>query len=420
MSNSPFYTRRATCRLCDSANVECVFQLEPSALAEWYLPPDLAAEADERFPLDLFQCRDCGHVQLFDVIDPARLFSNYRYTSASSPGLEDHFRRYADDVVARLSPPAGCLVLDVGSNDGTLLRHFARHGLRPLGVDPARDIARQAAAAGIPTMAAFMDSETARRIIEEHGSVDLCTANNVFAHHDDLGAMADAIGTVLAPGGAFIFEVSNLLDTIQGLVFDFIYHEHLCYHSVKPLDAFLLRRGMRLFDVERVASKGGSLRGYAQRRDGPRPVSPRVAEYIAREEAAGLYRPATYREYIARVNRLRDRTAEYLRACRDRNLTVAGYGASATVTTLLHHFRIGAAIDFLVDDNPIRHGTLSPGHRLPVYAPTALYEKKPDIVVVLAWRFAEQIIERHPQYLAQGGTFVVPLPEFRARGGKTP
>ncbi len=413
MNKSPFYTRRTTCRLCDSANVECVFQLEPSALAEAYLPPELAHEADERFPLDLFLCHNCGHVQIFDVIDPVKLFSNYRYTTASSPGLDAHFRHYADEVVAKLAPPAGSIALDVGSNDGTLLRHFARHGLTPLGVDPAQDIARQATAAGIPTLARFMDADTAEIILNQHGPVHLCTANNVFAHNDNLGKMADAISTVLAPDGAFVFEVSNLLDTVEGLVFDFIYHEHLCYHSAKPMDAFLRRHGMQLFDIERVPSKGGSMRGYAQKLGGPRPISPRVAEYIAREEAAGLYRTATYEAYINRVNRLRDQTTEYLRRCREQKLSIAGYGASATVTTLLHHFRIGELIDFLVDDNPIRHGTLSPGHRIPVYAPEAIYEKKPDVVVILAWRFADRIVPRHSEYLAQGGRFVVPMPEFR-------
>jgi SAM-dependent methyltransferase len=418
MKAIPFYRRRTTCRLCDSAQVECVFQLEPSALAEWYLPPERAHEAAERFPLDLFLCRSCGHVQLFDVIDPVRLFSNYVYKSVTSPGLEDHFRRYAEHVLDKLALRPGARVVDVGSNDGTLLRQFALRGMGVLGIDPAREIAQAATEAGIPTLNAFLDEETARRVVAEHGPVQLCTANNVFAHNDHLGAMAEAVASMLADDGAFVFEVSYLLDTVEGLVFDFIYHEHLCYHSVKPLDAFLRRHGMHLFDVEGVASKGGSLRGFAQKVGGPRPVSPRVAEFVAREEAAGLYDPATYHHYIARVNRLRDQTVGCLRDRKARGATIAGYGASATVTTLMHHFRIGELIDFLVDDNPLRHGTVSPGFQVPVHPPEALYTRKPDLVVVLAWRFAEPIIRAHADYLRQGGAFVIPVPTFQEQRGR--
>jgi hypothetical protein len=394
-----------------------VFQLEPSALAEWYLPPQRANEAAERFPLDLFLCRACGHVQLFDVIDPARLFSNYLYKSASSPGLEKHFSQYAQDIVKKLGLRPGALAVDVGSNDGTLLRHFAGHGLNVVGIDPAREIASAATAAGIPTLNAFMDAEAAQAVVRGHGRAQLCTANNVFAHNDALGDMAGAIGSMLADDGAFVFEVSYLLDTVEGLVFDFIYHEHLCYHSVKPMDSFLRRHGMHLFDVDRITSKGGSMRGFAQKLGGPRPVSPRVAEFVAKEEAAGLYDPATYRRYIDRVNALRDRTAAYLQEQRARGATIAGYGASATVTTLLHHFKIGHLFDFLVDDNPIRHGTVSPGHRIPVLHPDQIQAKKPDCVVVLAWRFAESILRQHQAYLRSGGTFIVPVPEFQELRG---
>ena len=413
MSTTPLYRRRTTCRLCDSSNVECVFQLEPTPPAEWYYPLERAAEADERFPLDLFLCRDCGHVQIFDVIDPVRLFARYMYTSASSPGLDAHFKNYADYVFAKVKPPVGSLVVDVGSNDGTLLKHFKSHGLKVLGVDPAEQVSREATAAGIPTLNAFMEMSTAKKIVAEHGPAQLVTANNVFAHADELGGMAEAICATMAPDGAFVFEVSNLLDTVENLVFDFIYHEHLCYHSAKPMDTFLRRHGMHLFDVERVPSKGGSLRGYAQRISGPRPVSPNVPAYIAKEEAAGLYKPETYQKYIARVNALRDETLKYLKAAKAQGKKIAGYGASATVTTLLYHFHLGGVIDFIVDDNPIRHGTVSPGHHIPVHAPSAIYEQKPDIVVALAWRFADQMMAKHQTFLADGGKFVVPLPTFR-------
>ena len=231
--------------------------------------------------------------------------------------------------------------------------------MRVLGVDPAREIARKATEAGVPTINAFMDTKTAEVIAREGGPVHLCTANNVFAHNDDLGVVAEAIAAVLADEGVFVFEVSYLLNTVEGLVFDFIYHEHLCYHSVKPMNAFLQRHGMQLFDVERTSSKGGSLRGYAQRNAGSRPVSPRVAEFIDCEESAGLYNPLTYQRYLNQIDALRDMTSSCLARHQVAGAKVAGYGDSATVTTLIHHFRIGDDIDFLVDDN-----ATSPWYRL--------------------------------------------------------
>lgn len=419
MQTRAIYHRRTTCRLCNSANVQCVLQLEPTPPAEWYFPLDRAHEADQRFPLDLFLCRDCGHVQLFDVIDPVRLFARYMYTSGSSPGLDDHFKEYANTVVRNLGLRQHALAVDVGSNDGTLLRHFANYGLRVFGVDPAEDIAMAATIAGIPTLNAFMDKTSARRIVAEVGKAQLVTANNVFAHNDELGEMTEAIESILADDGVFVFEVSNLLDTIKGLVFDFIYHEHLCYHSTKPMSAFLRRHGMELFDVARVASKGGSLRGYAQKIGGPRPVSTNVGNFIAKEEAAGLYDPSTYKHYIARVNSLREETLAYLQRRKAEGCVIAGYGASATVTTLLYHFQIGELLDFIVDDNPIRHGTVSPGHHIPVLDPSAIYSRRPDLIVILAWRFGKQIIDKHREYLAAGGEFVVPLTSFEVIRGES-
>lgn len=414
MTTRPIYSRRTRCRLCDSANVECVVQLAPSPPAEWYLPPERAHQAATSFPLDLFLCRSCGHVQLFDVIDPNELFSQYVYTSASSPGLNEHFRLYVDHVVEKMNIPTNALVVDVGSNDGTLLRQFARCGMRVHGIDPAKEIALAASAAGIPTLNSFMNMAAAAAVRSEVGAARLVTANNVYAHNDRLDEMTDAIAHLLADDGVFVFEVSYLLDTVQGLVFDFIYHEHLCYHSVRPFVPFLARHGLCLFDVERSPSKGGSLRGFAQKRGGPYPLASAVAQFIDQEDDAGVYDPRTYVDYMAKVNCLRDQTFQYLSSRKRQGAKIAGYGASATVTTLLHHFGIGRFFDFIVDDNPIRHGTVVPGLPIPVKAPTALYDEKPDIVVLLAWRFAKEIVQKHAAFRRTGGVFVVPVPTFQA------
>lgn len=390
-----------------------MIQLAPSSLAEWYLPFGRAHEARETFPLDLHLCDDCGHVQLVDVIDPNKLFSNYAYRSESSPGLAEYFCRYASHVSSTIGLLKGSRVLDVGSNDGTLLRHFRQLGMSVIGVDPATEIARRATAENIPTINSFFNKTIAEQIKIEYGPIDLCTANNVFAHNDELGGMASAVEHVLADDGVFVFEVSYLRDTIENLVFDFIYHEHLCYHSVRPMRSFLRRHGLELFHVERTPSKGGTLRGFAKKASDKREILPSVDAFIKNEQALRLSDPETYRLFMERVNALGDRLRSFLQIEKSQSRPVWGYGASATVTTLLFHFGIGRLIDKLVDDNPFRVGTVSPGFGIPVQAPMDIYREAPPTIVILAWRFADAIVNKHQEFINNGGRFIVPLPEFR-------
>jgi SAM-dependent methyltransferase len=403
--------RRETCRLCSSAEVELVLPLAPSSVADAYVPADRLGEPQAAYPLDLFLCLACGHAQLLDVLDPEALFRDYIYTTASSPGLVEHFRRYAEELVVDLGAPAGALAVDVGSNDGVLLGFLKEAGMRVRGVDPAQEIARRATERGIPTTPTFFTREAAEALREQEGPAALVTANNVFAHADDLGEIADGIHDLLARDGVFVFEVSYLLDLVENMVFDWIYHEHLCYHSIKPLRIFLALHGMDLFDVQRVGTKGGSIRCFAQRAGGPRAVADSIAEFLEQERAVELDRPETFRIFGGRVNAIRDEVRTRLFAAVSGGAIIGGYGASATVTTLLHHFGLDEFLSFIVDDNPERQGLFSPGHHIPVVSRGALSERAPDEVVVLAWRFAEAIAKNNDAYLERGGRFLVPLPE---------
>jgi hypothetical protein len=406
--------RREDCRLCNSRDVELVFQLAPTPVGDHYVSADRVGQAQETFPLDLFLCRACGHLQLLDVVDPEVLFGDYTYVTSISLGLVEHFRHYADDMLARLGLGGNAFVVEIGSNDGSLLRAFQHRGLRVLGVDPAREIAREATASGIETLPTFFSSELARTVRRERGPATLIAANNVFAHADNLGDMADGIRELLAPDGVFAFEVSYLMDLMDNMVFDSIYHEHLCYHSVKPLDSFFRRHGLELIGADHVATKGGSLRCTVQPAGGPRPVSESVARLIARENVLGLANPVTFHAFAARIERVRDQVLEQLEDHAAPGQTIAGYGASVTVTTLVHHFGLGKLMSFLVDDNPSRHYLFSPGHHIPVLPPQELYQQKPDCVVILAWRYADPIMKKHQAYRDRGGRFLVPLPEVRA------
>jgi hypothetical protein len=238
------------------------------------------------------------------------------------------------------------------------------------------------------------------------------TANNVFAHADALPDMLDGIRELLAPDGVFVFEVVYLADMVQKLTFDTIYHEHLCFHSVKPFESFCRRHGMELFHVERIPSKGGSIRGFVKIAGGPAKTNPSVNELLAMEAKLGLDQPEIFKKCAAKLDGLKRQLHGLLAEFKASGRTVAGYGASATVTTLIHHFELGKALDFLVDDDKTRHGLFSPGFHIPVLSSTALYERKPGYVIILAWQYAEPIMKKNPDFLRQGGHFVLPLPEL--------
>lgn len=405
--------RRKTCRLCGSSELACVLSLTPTPPANAFVSAAHRDQVQETFPIDVAFCRECSHVQLFDVVDPAALFRDYVYVSGTSPAFVRHFQEYAADLVSTYELGRGAFALDIGSNDGTLLQALRETGLNVLGVDPAREIARRASEAGIETWPVFFDADTARRVRHERGPAQCVTANNVFAHIDDLGGTVDAARSLLDPGGVFAIEVSYLADVVTRILFDTIYHEHLDYHALGPLLPFFARHDMDVIDAIRVETHGGSLRIVAQPADGPRPVSERVRALLGEEERLGLDREKTYRDLASRIDDRRDALRELLVSLKDEGKRLAGYGAPAKATTLMHHFGLGPdVIEFIVDDSPWKQGLFSPGLHVPVLSSSEIYERRPDYLVVLAWNFAQPIMEKHQAFRDAGGHFVVPLPEL--------
>ena len=396
--------------------MELVLPLVPSAIADDYVSADRLDEKQPAFPLDLFLCNDCKHTQILDVINPDILFRNFTYVTSVSLGLVEHFRKLAEKLISRFSLGPDSLVIEIGSNDGTLLRFFKERGIKVLGIDPALEIARKATESGLETIPEFFTSRLATEILEKRGPATLFIANNVFAHADNLGDIADGIRKLLAPDGVFVFEVSYMVDIVDKMLFDTIFHEHLCYHAIRPFVNFFRLHGLELFDVERIPTKGGSLRGYARLGSDPRPVEPAVGELLALEEKLDFGNPEVFRAYANRINAAKTALLDLLSKLRSEGKTIAGYGASSTVTTLLHHFELGDKIDYLVDDNPLKQGTFSPGHHIPVLPSSALSERKPDYTVILAWMYREPIIQKNQGYLQQGGHFIVPIPELRIVG----
>lgn len=405
--------RRTTCRLCESRSLDRGLSLAPTPLADSYIPSSRLSEPQETFPLDLYLCRECGFTQILDVVQPQVIYFDYLYETKTSLGLVEHFGGYAKDVLARVAPRPGSLVVDIGSNDGTLLRFFKQGGMKVLGVDPARAIAKAATEAGIETWAELFNQALAERIRAERGPASVITVNNLFANVDDLANMTRGIRTLLADDGVFVFESFYLADLMRNMVFDFIYHEHISYFSVKPLQSFFARHGLELIDAQPVRTKGGSLRYTIQLAGGPRKPSPVVASMIAAEEKAGICKLETLRAFSGRVDDSKNALTSLMRKLKAEGKMFAGYGASATSTTMIYHYGIGDMLDFIVDDNPQRQQLFSPGLHIPILSGTALDERKPDYLVVLAWRYVEPIKLKVDAYLKKGGRLIVPLPEVK-------
>lgn len=405
--------RRRTCRLCEDVNLELVLQLTPTPPVDAFVSEKEIHVVQDLYPIDVFLCHHCGHVQLLDVVNPKILFGDYLYLTTSSPGLVEHFRRYAESVVRDLSLPLNSSVVEIGSNDGTLLKFFKDKGMRVLGIDPAGEIAKRATESGLPTLPDFFSQRVAHEVRRQYGPAQLVCANNVFAHADDLADMAEGVVHLLDHDGVFVFEVSYLVDTIKGTVFDFIYHEHLCYHSVKPLRLFLRKHGMEIINAVRIPPHGGSIRVFAQRAGGKRPTAPAVGSLSDLESKLGLDDPKVYKDLALKIERIKEELGKLVDDLVKQGKTIAGYGASATTTVLTYHFNLGKTLRFLIDDNPVKQHRFSPGYHLPVFGSQALYDREPDAVILLAWRFSDMILAKQEPYLRQGGHFIIPLPKVR-------
>ncbi len=405
--------RREDCRLCGSKKLRKVLSLTPTPLANAFVPEARKTERQKTYPLDVFFCEACAHVQLLDVVDPAELFENYVYISGTSPVFVQHFQDYAEWAEARfIAPRRDALVVDIGSNDGTLLWAFQQRGCRVLGVDPAKEIAKAASAEGTETIPAFFTPMLADDIRIQKGPAQVVMANNVFAHADDLTGIVNGVKKLLDEEGVFVFEVSYLGDVFENALFDTIYHEHLAYHSVKPLKSFFERNGMELIEVKREDTHGGSIRGVAQLQGAGRPMDASVDNLIAYERGIGLHQSSTLIGFGARIDTLKAEFAAMLKRLKSQGHSIAGFGSPAKATTLMYHLGVGPGlIDFIVDDSPLKQGLYTPGLHVPVLPADALYERKPDYVVILAWNFAKPIMEKHEAFSEAGGQFIVPLPK---------
>lgn len=412
MTDSPALPR---CRFCGAPLTATFVDLGETPLANSYVgEEDVATGRDRRYPLHARVCGECFLVQVDEPVRPEAIFSDYAYFSSFSASWVDHARRYAEAMIARFRLGPETLVVEIASNDGYLLQHFHAAGIPVLGVEPAANVAPVAIAKGVPTEVAFFGRATAERLARRDVRADLVAANNVLAHVPDIRDFVAGFAFILAADGVATFEFPHLLNLIRETQFDTIYHEHFSYLSLVAVEKILAATGLRAFDVEEIATHGGSLRLFACRADASHRETPRLAALRAKEREAGLDALDAYRGFAPRVEAVKRSFLAFLAQARAEGKSVAAYGAAAKGNTFLAVCGVGKSdIVCVFDRSTAKQGKLLPGSHIPILAPGRIGEIKPDYLVVLPWNLIEEI-KMEMGFIAQwGGRFVTAVPEVR-------
>ena len=405
------YYKTEHCLVCNHNRLHKFLDFGDNALANSYLRKSELNKPELKVPLRVYYCPKCHLVQLIDIVDRKLVFDDYAYFSSTSPQLVDHFEDFAEEIYERFPKQATELTIEIGSNDGVLLKHFQNLGARILGVDPARNIARIAQKNGIETLPVFFNEAVAEKIRKKYGMAGIITANNVLAHTDEIHSIIAGVKKLLAPDGIFVFEVQYIGDLIAKCAFDNIYHEHICYYSLAPLIKLLNKWGLKAFDIQFVDTHGGSLRIYAAHDSENFKIRRSITKLVRQEKRRGLYELETYKNFSIRPQTIRKDLVSLVKKLKKQNKTIAGYGASAKGTSLLQFCRIGPnVIDYIVDNAPSKQNKFTPGSHIPIYAPETLKARIPDYVLLLAWNYADSIM-KNEDWLKQIGTkFIVPIP----------
>jgi hypothetical protein len=403
----------ATCIVCEASAVEPFLDLGQTALANKFIPAGELVRVEPTFPLVVGYCHACSHVQLTSRVPPKAMFEDYLYVSSASDTLKDHLWDLSDVVAERCSLSRDDLVIDIGANDGTLLRGFRRHDVRVLGVDPARNLAELYADPEIERYTGFFASGSAEELLERYGPAAAITATNTFPHIPELHDFVSGIDTALAPGGAFVIEAHYLWDMLDQGAFDTVYHEHVSYWALGPMERLFRAHGMCVVDVERLPLHHGQLRAFVQRQ-GEGDVQSSVHELLEQEHAAGLDKIETYRRFACSVEELKQELHGELARLRADGNRVVGYGAPAKGNTLLGFLELGPAeLDYIADKSPLKQGLYTPGTHIPVVPPGRLLEDQPEYTLLLAWNFADEVMEQQAEYRRRGGKFIIPVPEVQ-------
>lgn len=404
------YIRRNDCRICGSKNLVKILDLGETPLANGFLTKEELGKQEENYLLAVYFCKDCSLVQLLDVVNPKILFGKYHFmTSASKPSVE-HFAKFGKELLDNFIKSKDDLVIDIGGNDGTLLENLKNY-CRVLNIEPASNIAEISANNGIFTINDFFSSELAEKVLSKHGKASVISANNIIAHTDKVKDVFAGANLLLKDDGIFVFEAHWIKNLIGEGGFDQVYHEHLCYYSLHALKVLVETNGFFINDVKSVPMQGESLRVYAGK---AKKSSANVDEFLKKEKEPGLTKVEAYLGFSDKVVKNAENVKKLLASLKRQRKKIVGYGASAKGNTLLNYFEIGNDIlDYIVDTTPLKQGLYSPGTHIPVVHPDKLKEETPNYVFILAWNYANAILEKESDLRKRGVKFIIPVPEVK-------
>ena len=397
------------CRICGSQRISTVLHLNDTPLEDQFVSHENKMMVQPVYPLDLAICEDCGYVHLPYIVNPEASYTDYVYVSSLTVGLRNHYDQYAKEIVKDFKIPKDSLVVDLGSNDGSMLASFKRLGMKVVGVEPASNIASQANEAGLTTINDFFTDGVTSKILEGHGSARVVTANYMYANIDDVVGFTRAVSKLLTPDGIFVMQTGYHPEQMKIKMFDYIYHEHFSYFTVEVLNDLFSSCGIELIHAKKTTPKGGSIRIIGQLKNGKRAIDASVQKLINEERQQGMRDSETYRKYALEITDSKNQLLNLLNELKSAGKKIVGFGASHSTTTLFYHFELAPFIDYLVDDNQLKHGRYSPGHHLPVYPTSKLSEDMPDCVLILAWQHKDSILNKH-QKKYSSIQWIIPLP----------
>jgi SAM-dependent methyltransferase len=404
-----------SCRSCGSSLPEPFLDLGMIPLVNSYRKPSELRAAETFYPLRVHLCDECQLAQLPEVLTPEEMFGDYTYFSSYSDSWLQHAADYCGEMVRRRGINGQHLVVEIASNDGYLLQHFAGRSIPVLGIEPAANVAAAAEEKGIPTITRFFGEETARHLASEGKTADLVIANNVLGHVPQLNDFARGLKILLRPEGLITIEVPHLLRLMAEKQFDTIYHEHLSYFSLHSVERLFAAHDLTVFDVDRIPTHGGSLRlhvGHSRERASAE--SPHLESVRRLEVEAGLTDPERYASFAGEVEEAKRRLLEFRTELKRQGKSIAGYGAPAKAAVLLNYCGVRSDfIEYTVDRSPHKQGHFLPGTFIPIHHPDRIRETRPDYLLILPWNLKDEIMEQMSVIRDWGGRFLVPVPEVR-------
>tara|TARA_X000000950_G_scaffold181320_1_gene219876 strand:- start:6923 stop:8152 length:1230 start_codon:yes stop_codon:yes gene_type:complete len=398
------------CRVCNSENFTIVLKLKDTPLEDEFLKRKIYQPT---FPLELAICNECFYAFLTYVVSPDLSYKNYMYESSVTVGLNNHYDGYAKAIVENNNISPKSLAIDIGSNDGSMLRSFQKQKLRILGIEPAKEISRHANDKNLYTINDFFSLKLANKIVKEEGKASIITANYMFANIDNLDDFMQGINTLLNVDGCFCIQTGYHPLQFSKNMFDYIYHEHFSYFTLSSLTFLLNKYGLMIVDASITEPKGGSLRVIVKHKDKKYTQSKSLIDLLSKEENNNFNSAKVFYSLENNINEQKVRLITELEKIKKKNFKIAAIGASHSTTTLIYHFEIQRFLDFLIDDNEKKHNTYSPGNHIKVFNKNHLKSQNIKYLVILAWQHQETIINKYRQFLESDVTVIIPLPKFK-------